>query len=84
MKRATTPATAASRCTCAPFAIIESNSVDLDIEVGFRQGETIWTESSHKFDLATLEAMAARARFSVAAVWVDGDWPFAESLWIAQ
>ncbi len=56
----------------------------LDIEVGFRQGETIWTESSHKFDLATLKAMAARARFSVAAAWVDPQWPFAESLWIAQ
>ncbi len=56
----------------------------LDAQVRFREGETIWTESSHKFDLTSLAAMAARARFGVAEVWVDRQWPFAESLWIAQ
>lgn len=57
---------------------------DLEMEVRFQAGETIWTESSHKFDLAALAAMAERARFGVAAVWVDRQWPFAESLWIAK
>lgn len=57
---------------------------DLQLEVRFHQGETIWTESSHKFDLPSLAAMAARARFRVASVWTDREWPFAESLWIAQ
>lgn len=57
---------------------------DLAAEVRFKQGETIWTESSHKFELALLASMAKRARFHAAEVWVDSQWPFAESLWIAQ
>ena len=56
----------------------------LEREIHFREGETVWTESSHKFDLASLAAMAAQARFGVAEVWVDPEWPFAESLWIAR
>ena len=50
----------------------------------FLEGETIWTESCHKFDLQEVAAMAARAGFACEAQWVDGEWPFAESLWIAQ
>lgn len=51
--------------------------------VRFRKGETIWTESSHKFERVELAAMAARAGFRVCATWIDAEWPFAETLWIA-
>jgi L-histidine Nalpha-methyltransferase len=51
------------------------------VTVRFRAGETIWTESSHKFHLDELDGMAAHAGFQVAGQWIDLDWPFAENLW---
>lgn len=56
----------------------------LDLRVSFREGETIWTESSYKFELAQLAGLAASTGFDPAARWVDAEWPFAESLWIAE
>ncbi len=49
----------------------------------FRAGETIWTESSHKFHLEEIPEMAREAGFRAEAQWVDTEWPFAESLWRA-
>ena len=54
---------------------------EADLTVTFRAGETIWTESSHKFHLPELEEMAEHAGFDIEAQWVDRDWPFAENLW---
>ncbi|HEY1203901.1 MAG: L-histidine N(alpha)-methyltransferase [Bryobacteraceae bacterium] len=54
------------------------------ITVTFEKGETIWTEACHKFRLGEIEAMAARCGFRSRAQWVDPQWPFAESLWIAE
>lgn len=54
-----------------------------DCEIELRAGETIWTESSHKFRLDQLDQMARDAGFRPQAKWVDEEWPFAESLWIA-
>ena len=54
------------------------------LTVRFRAGETIWTESSHKFVRAELFEMAEQSGFRLAAQWIDRDWPFAESLWIAR
>jgi dimethylhistidine N-methyltransferase len=51
------------------------------IEVHFRSGETIWTESSHKFTIAGLEALAEASGFRHETCWVDEGWPFAECLW---
>jgi len=51
------------------------------LTVTFRAGETIWTESSHKFQLPELDRMAERAGFHVRGQWIDRDWPFAENLW---
>ena len=51
--------------------------------VRFEPGETIWTESSHKFELAGLARMADDSGFRTSAVWVDEVWPFAECLWMA-
>ena len=52
------------------------------IDVSFRPGETIWTESSHKFTIEGLHAMAERAGFRQEACWVNEQWPFAECLWV--
>ena len=54
------------------------------ITVAFEKGESIWTEACHKFQLEELEAMATRGGFRSQAQWVDPQWPFAESLWIAE
>ena len=52
--------------------------------VRFQAGETIWTESSHKYRLDEIHEMAEQTGFEVRAQWVDQEWPFVESLWIAQ
>ncbi len=52
--------------------------------VKFLEGETIWTESSHKYQLPQLKAMARQSGFRVEAEWIDREWPFVESLWIAN
>jgi L-histidine Nalpha-methyltransferase len=49
----------------------------------FAAGETIWTESSHKYTLLEVEMLAVSAGYRVAAQWVDQEWPFAESLFRA-
>jgi L-histidine Nalpha-methyltransferase len=54
---------------------------EADLTVNFRAGETIWTESSHKFYLPELDSMAAETGFRVEGQWTDQDWPFAENLW---
>ena len=51
--------------------------------VRFARGETIWTESSHKYNTAEVIEMSARAGFRCRRQWVDSEWPFAQSLWIA-
>jgi L-histidine N-alpha-methyltransferase len=52
--------------------------------VTLREGETIWTESSHKYRPEDVVRMAAQAGFECDAQWVDSEWPFAESLLIAK
>lgn len=51
--------------------------------VDFRRGETIWTESSHKYTIERLDAMAKSAGFVAAERWIDAEWPFAECVWAA-
>jgi len=53
------------------------------VEVCFRPGETIWTESSHKYDRDEVSQMGERTGFRCEAQWVDAEWPFAQSLFIA-
>jgi dimethylhistidine N-methyltransferase len=52
-----------------------------DLTVSFDPGETIWTESSYKYDLASLDAVGRSAGFLVGDRWTDEEWGFAESLW---
>jgi len=55
-----------------------------DLVVRFRQGETIWTESCHKFAPEEVAALAGRTGFRCDAQWIDQEWTFAESLLIAD
>lgn len=50
------------------------------IEARFRAGETLWTESSHKFLAEEPAALAAAAGFRSTEQWIDDEWPFAETL----
>jgi len=54
-----------------------------DLSVVFEEGETIWTESSHKYTIADVLRMAQSSGFRCEAQWVDTEWPFAENLWVA-
>ena len=53
------------------------------VTVSLRFGETIWTETSHKYSHAELLRMAKEAGFRSEAEWVDREWPFVDNLWIA-
>ncbi len=50
----------------------------------FAEGETIWTESSHKYSVDEIFQMASDAGFRCEAQWIDAQWPFAENLLIAE
>jgi L-histidine N-alpha-methyltransferase len=55
-----------------------------DLRVEFLEGETIWTESSHKYSAVEVFRMAQNAGFRCQAQWIDEQWPFAENLLIAK
>jgi uncharacterized SAM-dependent methyltransferase len=46
-------------------------------------GESIWTESSHRFSTGELRAWAGEAGFGLRAQWVDEEWPFVQALFEA-
>ena len=54
------------------------------LTVTFSAGETIWTEACHKFRPEEIAAFAAAAGFTCDAQWIDAEWPFAESLLLAE
>ena len=53
------------------------------IHVNFAAGETIWTESSHKYAAGEVEEMALASGFRTEAQWCDAEWAFADTLLIA-
>ncbi|MGA9392932.1 MAG: L-histidine N(alpha)-methyltransferase [Candidatus Sulfotelmatobacter sp.] len=55
-----------------------------EVDVEFLEGETIWTESSHKYSLEDVCEMSRTAGFRCEVQWVDDQWPFAENLLIAE
>ena len=55
-----------------------------EIEVEFDRGETIWTESSHKYSAHEIFETAREAGFRCEVQWMDHEWPFAENLLIAE
>lgn len=57
---------------------------ELALTLRFEPGETIWTESSHRFTADELAQLGEAANLPCAAQWVDGSWPFALSLFLAR
>lgn len=55
-----------------------------ELAVEFLDGETIWTESSHKYSSDEIVRMASTAGFRCEVQWIDDQWPFAENLLIAE
>jgi uncharacterized SAM-dependent methyltransferase len=55
-----------------------------EVVVEFQAGETIWTESSHKYSADEIFQTARRAGFRCEVQWIDEQWPFAENLLIAE
>jgi dimethylhistidine N-methyltransferase len=51
--------------------------------VTFAAGETVWTESSHKYTRQEIAKLAVSCGFRTEAQWVDDEWPFAENLLLA-
>ena len=49
-----------------------------------REGETIWTESSHKYDLKEVVEMGERTGYRCAGQWTDSEWRFAQNLFFAS
>jgi len=54
------------------------------VSVTLAAGETIWTESSHKYHAEEVAQLGQRTGFRCAAQWTDAEWPFAQSLFFAQ
>ena len=55
-----------------------------ELLVEFLEGETICTESSHKYSADEAFQLARESGFVCRAQWIDEEWPFAESLLIAE
>lgn len=50
----------------------------------FAEGETIWTETSHKYRPEDVLRMARDSGFRCEASWIDEEWLFSENLFIAE
>jgi dimethylhistidine N-methyltransferase len=55
----------------------------LGLECHFEAGETLWTESSHRFNVAELRGWGAAAGLALAEAWVHPTWPLAFTLFTA-
>ncbi|HEY3615208.1 MAG TPA: L-histidine N(alpha)-methyltransferase [Candidatus Sulfotelmatobacter sp.] len=55
-----------------------------EVSIAFEEGETIWTESSHKYSSEEIVETARDAGFRCEAQWIDEQWPFSENLLIAE
>jgi dimethylhistidine N-methyltransferase len=74
-------------CFDARASRVEMHLVSLDRQVvhvagepiTFEAGETIWTESSYKYDRSALDVLVSSAGFRLARVWTDA----AERFWVA-
>ena len=55
-----------------------------ELDVTFRAGESIWTESSYKFDPEEPQRMAKRTGYVLERQWLEPEWSFTESLFTAR
>jgi dimethylhistidine N-methyltransferase len=51
--------------------------------IAFSRDESIWTESSHKYDPREVVTLARATGFRCEAQWIDEEWPFAQNLFCA-
>jgi L-histidine Nalpha-methyltransferase len=66
---------------------MQKQDVDItaaNLRVNFREGETIWTESSHKYRAEEVVRMAERTGFRCEGQWIDGEWAFAQNLFVVE
>ena len=54
------------------------------LEVEFAAGETIWTETSHKYTPEGITALAHNAGFRLVQQWTDAEWAFTNSLLVRR
>ncbi len=57
---------------------------ELGIQFDLAPGESVWTESSHKFEPGEIAQLGAETGFAAVAEWTDHDWPFAQTLLVAR
>lgn len=53
------------------------------LRIMLNEGESIWTESSHKYKAEEVLKMAADTGFRCEGQWIDQEWPFAQNLLVA-
>jgi dimethylhistidine N-methyltransferase len=54
------------------------------LTVRLERGETIWTESSHKYNVLEVIQIGQQCGFRCDAQWLDEEWPFAHTLFVAE
>jgi len=54
------------------------------LKIAFEEGETIHTESSHKYSLNQLATLAQTTGFTPARTWFDAKKQFSCNLWLAK
>jgi dimethylhistidine N-methyltransferase len=52
--------------------------------VNFLEGESIWTETSHRYSPGEIFQMARDSGFRCEASWTDEEWPFSENLFVVE
>jgi len=67
------------RSTCRQTVHVPAASLRFMLD----EDETIWTESSHKYQAEEIPGMAERTGFHCDGQWIDREWPFAQNLLIA-
>jgi len=67
------------RSTCRQTVHVPAASLRFMLD----EDETIWTESSHKYQAEEIPEMAKRTGFRCDGQWIDREWPFAQNLLIA-
>jgi L-histidine Nalpha-methyltransferase len=55
-----------------------------NLRLTFRNGDTIWTESSHKYRAEEVVWMAERTGFRCEGQWIDAQWAFAQNLLVVE
>lgn len=69
----------ASRIEMHLESLVDQRVRVADVRVSFEAGETIWTESSYKYDRVRLDQLAAASGFTRSTLWADAR----ERFWIA-